>query len=101
MKEIILSTHLSNEHKISLIKIKLDFIINGECAGKTRFLIMTLLGITLTFIISGVDGLALVLEALYHLFQEGKISKAVYAQVLKVLSKRLFGKAVLVEHLNH
>lgn len=86
MKEIILSTHLSNEHKISLLKIKLDFIINGECAGKTRFLIMTLLGVILTFTISGVGGLALVLEALYRLFQEGKISKAVYDQVLKVLS---------------
>lgn len=100
MKEIILSTHLSNEHKISLLKIKLDFIINGEWAGKSRFLIMTLLGVILTFTISGVGGLALVLEALYRLFQEGKISKAVYAQVLKVLSKRLFGKAVPVEHLN-
>ena len=73
MKEIILSTHLSNEHKISLLKIKLDFIINGECAGKSRFLIMTLLGVTLTFTISGVGGLALVLEALYRLFQESKI----------------------------
>merc|ERR1712087_217253 len=96
MKEIILSTHLSNEHKISLLKIKLDFIINGECAGKSRFLIMTLLGVILTFTISGVGGLALVLEALYRLFQEGKISKTVYAQILKVLSKRLFVKAVPV-----
>ena len=100
MKEIIISTHLSNEHKISLLKIKLDFIINGECAGKSRFLIMTLLGVILTFTISGVGGLALFLETLYRLFQEGKISKAVYAQILKVLSNRLFGKAVPVEHLN-
>ena len=49
MKEIILSTHLSNEHKISLLKIKLDFIINGECAGKNRFLIMTLLGVDIIY----------------------------------------------------
>ena len=29
IKEIIIFTHLTNEHKISLLKIKLDFIING------------------------------------------------------------------------
>ena len=53
---------------------------------------MTLLGIILTFTISGVGGLVLVLEALYRLFQEGKISKAVYTQVVKALSKRWFKK---------
>ena len=92
MKEVILSTSLSDEHKISLLKIKFDFIINGEYAGKSRFLMMTLLGIILTFTISGVGGLVLVLEALYRLFQEGKISKAVYTQVVKALSKRWFKK---------
>ena len=93
MKEIILSTHLSNEHKISLLKIKLDFIINGECAGKSRFLIMTLLGVIITFTISGVGGLALVLEALYRLFQEGKITKS----MARLIVRRLIKKGVPID----
>ena len=99
MREIIVSHTLSDEHKISLLKIKLDFIINGECAGKFRFLVMAIIAAILTFTISGVGGLALILEALYRLFQEGKISKAVYKQVIKALAKRWGKSAIPVEHL--
>jgi hypothetical protein len=99
MREVIVSKALSEEQKISLLKIKLDFIINGECAGKFRFLVMAILAAILTFTISGVSGLALILEALYRLFQEGKISKAVYKQIIKALAKRWGGNAVPVEHL--
>lgn len=88
IKDIIISTNLSKEDKISLLKIKLDFIINGESGGKSRFLIMVILGLILTFTISGVGGFALILEALYRLFKEGKISQAVYLQLVKALSKR-------------
>ena len=76
--------------------MKLDFIIDGECAGKNQFLIIVLLGLILTFTVSGVGGLRLILEVLYHLLQEGKISKTVYTQVVKVLSKCWFGKAYLL-----
>ena len=99
MREIIVSSKMSNEQKISLLKIKLNFIINSECGGKVRFVVMAILGTILTFTISGVGGLALILEALYRLFQEGKISKAVYNQVIKALAKRWGGSAVPVEHL--
>ena len=99
MREIIVSKNMSDKHKISLLKIKLDFIINGECGGKIRFLVMAILASILTFTISGVGGLALILKALYRLFQEGKISKAVYTQIVKALAKRWGGSAVPVEHL--
>ena len=99
LREIIVSRNLSDEHKISLLKIKLDFIINGECGGKFRFLVMAILGTILTFTISGVGGLALILEALYRLFQEGKISKAIYIEIVKALAKRWGGSDMPVEHL--
>jgi hypothetical protein len=98
MRSLIISNNLGQEEKISLLKIKLDFIINGECTGKKRFLVMAILGAVLTVTVSGVGGLALILEALYQLFQEGKISKALYKQILKVLAKR-WGASVPVEHL--
>ena len=98
MREIIVSRNMSDEHKISLLKIKLDFIINGECGGKVRFLVMAILGAILAFTISGVGGLALILEALYRLFQEGRISKALYTQIVKALAKRWGGDAVPVGH---
>ena len=98
MKSLIIFNNLGREEKISLLKIKLDFIINGECAGKRRFVVMAILAAVITVSISGVGGLALILEALYRLFQEGKISKAVYKQILKVLAKK-WGASVSVEHL--
>ena len=100
MKEIILSSQLSNKYKISLLKIKLGFIRNGEYGGKSKFLIVTLLVIILIFTVSGVGGLTLILEALYHFFQEGKISKAVYAKIVKILSKRWFRDGIPIDHLN-
>ena len=88
IKSLIVSKNLSQEQKISLLKIKLDFIINGECGGKTRFLVVAIIGTLLTFTVSGVGGLALILEALYRLFQEGIIGKALYKQILKALVRR-------------
>lgn len=99
IKSLIISNDLTQEQKISLLKIKLDFIINGECMGKTLFLVVVILGVVLTFTISGVGGLALILEALYRLFQEGKIGKALYKQILKALARRWGGKNVPIDHL--
>ncbi len=97
IRSLIISNNLGREEKISLLKIKFDFIINGECAGKRRFFIMAVLGAVVSVAISGVGGLTLILEALYRLFQEGKISKALYKQILKALAKR-GGVSLPVEH---
>jgi len=70
------------------ICLKLYYIINGECSGKSRFIIVLLLGLILTFTVSGLAGLMLILEALYHLFQDGKISKALYKAIVKALLKK-------------
>ena len=48
LKELIVSTQLTHEQKVSLLKIKLDFIINGKCGGKTRFFAMVIIGALLT-----------------------------------------------------
>ena len=99
LRSLIISNNLGREEKISLLKIKLDFIINGECAGKKRFLIMAALGavISVAISISGVGGLALILEAIYRLFNEGRILKALYSQMVQMLKKR-WGVDVPIEH---
>lgn len=99
IKSLIVCKELTQEQKISLLKIKFDFIINGECGGTKRFLVLCILGAILTFTISGVGGLALILEALYRLFQEGKIGKALYKQILKSLAKKWGAENVPIEHL--
>jgi hypothetical protein len=71
-KSLISSQDLNQEQKISLIKIKLDSIINVECAGKRRFLVMAVIGSVLTFTISGVGEFAMVLGVLYCLFRKEK-----------------------------
>lgn len=83
IKELIISNSITREDKINLLKIKLDHIINGEFAGRRRFLITCIIAAIITFCISGVGGLALFLEALYRLFQEGKISRALYKEILR------------------
>lgn len=97
IKELIVNSNLSKDDKINLLKIKLDFIINGECPGKKRFLIISIIAAFITVCVSGVSGLILFLEALYRLFQEGKISRALYEQILKIVTKRV--SKVPVEHL--
>lgn len=99
IREIIISDNISDEHKISLLKIKLDFIINVECNGKIRFLLMAILARIITFMVSGFGGLELILEPLYRLFKEGRISKAFYNQILKVLARHWEWQAISVEHL--
>jgi hypothetical protein len=100
LKELSVNSYLSNDDKINLLKIKLDFIINGECAGKTRFLLVSILAALMTVCVSGVGGLAIFLQALYRLFQEGKISRALYEQIVKIISKRWWRwNKVPVEHL--
>lgn len=86
VQSLIDSKVLNQGQKIDLLKLKLDLIINGECASKTQFLVLTILGLLLTFTTSGVSGLTLLLEALYRLFQEGKIGEALYRQILKALA---------------
>lgn len=86
IKLLIISNELSSEQKISLLKIKLDFIINGECMGKRRFLVIAIIAGLLTFTVSGVGGLALIFEA-------------VYKQIVKRLAKKWGVKAVPIEHL--
>jgi len=88
IRELIVSNNLSRNDKINLLKIKLDFIINGECPGKKRFLILSILAALIAACVSGVGGLALFLEALYRLLQEGKISRAVYDQLVEIVKAR-------------
>jgi hypothetical protein len=82
VQKLIITQDLSKDEKINLLKIKLDFIINGDYPGKKRFLIVSIIAALITVSVSGVGGLALFLKALYRLFQEGKISRAVFEQIL-------------------
>lgn len=94
MKELIVSQSITREDKVKLLKIKLDYIINGECAGKKRFFIILIIAALITISVLGVGGLSLFLEALYRLFQEGKISRALYEVILRNLKEE-----VPIEHL--
>ena len=98
MKLLILSDNIDREEKITLLKIKLDFLINGEGWGEKRFLIMAILAAVIAVTVSGVGGITLILEALYRLFKEGRISKRFYEQTLKFLGKKL-GIKVPTEHI--
>ncbi len=95
--ELIVTSNLSKDDKINLLKLKLDLIINGECASTKRFLVISMIAVCITICVSGVGGLILFLEALYRLFQEGKISLALYKKILKIVTNRW--TKLPVEHL--
>ena len=92
LKTLIVNNNLSNEQKITLLKIKLDYIINGQFAGKKRFIIIIFLGTVLILTTSSVGGLALILEALYRLFKDGQLEEKLYVKLLAILKKSSLGK---------
>lgn len=99
MRELISDDILFDRHKIFLLKTKIDIIANGECMERSRFLVMAIMVVILTFTISNVGGLALILESLRALLREKKISKALYKQIIKAIVKRWGKNAVPVEYL--
>lgn len=60
---------------------------------------MAILGAVLAFTVSGISGLALILETLYRLFLEGRIGKALYKRVLKALSRKWGWQNVTIDQL--
>lgn len=73
IKKLIINNNILRNDKINLLKIKLDFIINGKCAGRKRFMIISVIAALIAACVSGINGLAVFLEALYRLFKEKKI----------------------------
>ena len=67
---------LVKNKKFLYLKSNLILLSMWNVWVKQGFLVVAILGAVLAFTISGVGGLALILEALYRLFQEGKIGKA-------------------------
>jgi len=94
IRHLIVTNNLTKTQKLQLLKLKLEVVINGECLGNKRFVLMMVLGALFAVTLSGVGGLALMLEALYELFKEGKISEALYHQLRKLLIKKAGGKDV-------
>lgn len=48
IKDIIIREGLTNDQKISLLKIKLEYIFSGESPGKKRFLLLGIIGLILS-----------------------------------------------------
>ena len=95
LKTLTVNNNLSNEQKITLLKIKLDYIINGQFAGNKRFIIIIFLGTVLILATSSVGGLALILEALYRLFKDGRLEEKLYVKLLAILKKSSLDKLLL------
>jgi hypothetical protein len=85
LRELLVTSNLSDDAKIKLLEIKLDEMINCEYNSKRRFMIVFILSILITFGVSGVGGIAIFFEALYRLAKDGKISAALYSQLVEML----------------
>lgn len=87
IKQLINTQKHSKEEKVELLKIKLDFIINNELDAHTGFLIISIIILLITTCSAGPMGLAIFLEALYRLLQEGRISQALYNRIVEEATK--------------
>ena len=97
LETLIVHDLLTREDKIALLKLKLDCILNGPCPGKGRFVLMAILALVMSLTVSGTSGLALLLEALYRLFKEGKISRSLYYEIINILP-RIWGFRLPIDH---
>ena len=88
VKKLIIANDLTREQKTALVKMKLDYLINGAYPGKRKFLVRILFALLLVFTLSSTAGLSIFLDALHRLWIEGKISNAVYNDILERLGQR-------------
>ena len=87
VRKLIIDQNISSEDKINLLKIKLDYILSSESGNKRTFLILCILGLFISMF-SGIAGLCTFLSALLRLFQDGKLSKALYKKIVSYYSRR-------------
>lgn len=89
LKTLVGHNNLTREYKITLLKIKLDYLINGDHNFERKFLLQVILTITIALCFSGIGGLALFLDPFRRLLKEGRISDAFYQEILKMVASRL------------
>jgi hypothetical protein len=88
IRNIILRTDLDNEVKVILLKTKIQAILNGGLPGGAKLLFMALIARIVSISFSGIGGLAIFLEALRKLLEEGKISEALYKKILRLVIQK-------------
>lgn len=88
VRSLILEKKLTRGEKVKLLQVKFDSIINCEYVESREFLILLFFRTIVTLTLSGIGGLTLILEALYKLWQKGKISEKLYRQLIKLVSKK-------------
>lgn len=89
VRELLVKENLTSEQKITLLKIKLDAVINSEYPNKKVALLAILTSIMASLILVGPYGVMIFLAAIYQLWKEGKISTAVYKKMAKEALKQL------------
>lgn len=83
VRELLVKENLTRDQKITLLKIKLDAVFNGEYPNKKLASLAILTAIMASIMLVGPYGIMIFLSAIYQLWKEGKISTAVYNQMKK------------------
>lgn len=89
VRELLVKENLTKDQKITLLKIKLDAIINSEYPNKKVALVALLTVVMVSLMVVGPYGIMIFLSAIYQLWKEGKISTAVYKKMQKEALKQL------------
>jgi hypothetical protein len=82
LRETLIKHNLTFEDKVEFIKIKLAHILKMKKYANKKIIILLIIGIILSCCLSGIIGLSAILEALRRLLIEGKISEALYNELV-------------------
>ena len=88
VREVLVKENLTFKDKVQFLKLKLGYILKGNFTGKKRALALLLIGIVISCSLTGIGGLCMILDALRKLFEEGKISEAVYIELVEQAKRK-------------
>lgn len=89
VRKMLIKEDLTQDQKVTLLKIKLDSVLNSEYPNQNIALIAILTAIMAAISVVGPYGITTFLAAIHQLWQEGKISTAVYKQMKAEAYKQL------------
>ena len=89
VRELLIQENLTQDQKITLLKIKLDAVFNAEYPNKKLASLAILTAIMASIMIVGPYGIMIFLSTIYQLWKEGKISTAVYSKLTKEALEQL------------
>lgn len=96
IQTILTNEKFNDQQKIELIALRLEWMVNSPYPGKKRYIFVAIFAIIVGVITSRVEGLRFLVKALRLLWEEGRITTALYNSLIHALATKFKKKAIPV-----